>query len=454
MVPNRQLLQPTSEAGTLSTLTLAGVGPAKHLQLAFAPRLNLLTGDNGLGKSFILESVWWALSGYWVNFPAFPREDANHRDPQITFQIRSVTDEPVRYNATYDWERQAWSLPDDRWAHADQGAATSGLLLYARVDGAFAVWDPVRDQWGPGHRPDGLTGEPILLEHEQIWNGLELTTGGKTTYVSNGLIVDWINWQNSPDAEPFDTLKKVLRRLSPPSLELGDLGILEPGKPRRIPGDSRLIPTIKHSYGEVPLVYASAGVRRVVALAYLIVWAWEEHKTQAKLQRKDPQRRMVILIDEIEAHLHPQWQRKILPALLSVWQDLQMDVQMQLLIATHSPLVMASVEPLFDPNQDRIFHIDLIRNGATEAEVTVESPEFVVYGTVDSWLRSDIFELGQARSLEAEQALTDAKQLQVQGAAQPSDVIEVHQRLVRYLSAHDEFWPRWTYFATRHGVEL
>jgi hypothetical protein len=67
---------------------------------------------------------------------------------------------------------------------------------------------------------------------------------------------------------------------------------------------------------------------------------------------------------------------------------------------------------------------------------------------------SDIFELRHARSLEAEQAIEDAKKLQLQKQATEEEVREVSERLVKYLAAHDRFWPRWTFFAEQHGVEL
>jgi predicted ATPase len=38
-------------------LHLKNVGPAPEMKLEFAPRLNVITGDNGLGKSFILDCV-------------------------------------------------------------------------------------------------------------------------------------------------------------------------------------------------------------------------------------------------------------------------------------------------------------------------------------------------------------------------------------------------------------
>ena len=44
-------------------LRLENVGPAPEMALDFAPRVNLLTGDNGLGKSFLMKN------GARVDFP-------------------------------------------------------------------------------------------------------------------------------------------------------------------------------------------------------------------------------------------------------------------------------------------------------------------------------------------------------------------------------------------------
>lgn len=46
----------------LDSLQLQNVGPAPQMRMEFAPRLNLITGDNGLGKSFLLDVAWWALT--------------------------------------------------------------------------------------------------------------------------------------------------------------------------------------------------------------------------------------------------------------------------------------------------------------------------------------------------------------------------------------------------------
>ena len=39
-------------------LHLKRVGPGPEFNVAFADRLNLITGDNGLGKTFLLDIVW------------------------------------------------------------------------------------------------------------------------------------------------------------------------------------------------------------------------------------------------------------------------------------------------------------------------------------------------------------------------------------------------------------
>ena len=64
----------------LNQLTLNGVGPAQKLVIDFKPRLNFLTGDNGLGKSFVLDIAWWALTRTWAReIMAMPRQDVRQR---------------------------------------------------------------------------------------------------------------------------------------------------------------------------------------------------------------------------------------------------------------------------------------------------------------------------------------------------------------------------------------
>jgi len=48
------------------------IGPTRELEFQFASRINMLTGDNGLGKTFVLDLLWWTLTSTWVGERAFP----------------------------------------------------------------------------------------------------------------------------------------------------------------------------------------------------------------------------------------------------------------------------------------------------------------------------------------------------------------------------------------------
>ncbi len=122
--------------------------------------------------------------------------------------------------------------------------------------------------------------------------------------------------------EAFDQLCRVLRALAPSRDEP-----LAPGALTKVSlDDARRHPTLRMPYArDVALVHASAGMRRIVALAYLLVWTWQEHLAACRHQGIEPAREILFLVDEIEAHLHPQWQRRIVPALLAVMEALTGD---------------------------------------------------------------------------------------------------------------------------------
>lgn len=433
------------EGGTLRLLEIQGVGPAKKIVFQPGERLTLITGDNGLGKTFLLDCAWWALTGKWAGLQAYPMSSARKNEPIIGFQISGDSDSES-LKVSYDWQTQGWKPPKKR-------PTIPGLLVYAKVDGSFAVWDPAKEYLATQELGESdLTPRPFVFTGGEVWDGRDIEVGGRKTTFINGLLQDWIQWQSRPESSPFGTLEKVLERLSPPSQS--DLGTLRPGEPVRIPYDVRSMPTIEHSYGRVPIVYTSAGVRRVITLAYLIVWAWEEHKIQSKLIRKKPQKRMVILIDELEAHLHPQWQRVILSALLDVREDLATDLQMQLMVATHSPMIMASVESRFDEKLDKLFLLDLVKTDLLTNEIELVQLPFIRQGRIDAWLTSDVFGLGQPRSIEGEQAIQAAKNLQEEDEPNSEDVQKISDELRKYLAEDDEFWSRWLFFARQHGASL
>ncbi len=140
----------------------------------------------------------------------------------------------------------------------------------------------------------------------------------------------------------------------------------------------------------------------------------------------------------------------VLPALLDVATLLSNELQYQAIVATHSPLILASIETRFSESSDKLFHLRLTASG--EAEF-LDIP-FVRHGSVDKWLTSDIFELTQARSREGEAVLEKAKKLLAVKEPSLADIRDVSLELSRLLPADDAFWPRWIYFAESKGYKL
>ncbi len=421
----------------LQQLKLREVGPAEQIELDLAPRLNLITGDNSLGKTFLLECAWWALTGTWASkYPAYPLPRA--QNPGIAFQIGKEYQLERLQEVSYSWRAQKWAAQKNRHI-------LPGLSIFCQADGSFAVWDPAKLE-NP-HEFDPETEAFIRISPSEIWDGVRIQRGNKTVVRCRGLIEDLLTWQSAPDQSRFIAFCTALKELSPHAEYP-----LIPGKPERLPTDEkdvRDMPTLQFPYGSVPIVLCSAGIKRIVALAYLLVWAWNEHVINSQLIREEPQRSIVLLIDEMEAHLHPFWQRVIVPAIMKVVQALSEEVGTQIIIATHSPLVLASVEPLFDEGIDALFHLYQDRGS-----VQLQHIPFVKRGRIDQWLISDVFGLEQPRSLSAEQVIEIANKLQLEDDVSKEEVQEVHDQLVKILAPDDEFWPLWTYFAQTRGVSL
>ncbi len=426
----------------LELLALQNVGPGPAMTLKLAPRLNLITGDNGLGKSFLLDVAWWALTRKWPQdlnanltsgYAARPTDVT--KKATIKFSLQSKTGQ-VEYESPYVPDEQAWRGKAGRpW--------NPGLVIYALADGGFAVWDPARNYWRNAGNIDVQERLPaFVFSAKEVWDGLRVAVDGRQTQVSNGLVADWASWirEGKDDAR---RMAAVLALLAP---TVG-ADSLRPGTDfaRLSVNDARDIPTVHMGYGQdVPILYSSLGVRRIAALAYMMSWAWREHLIASRLLGQPPSSRVVLLFDEIEAHLHPRWQRAVVPALLKVVQTLTDDAgaSVQLIAATHSPLVLASVEPLFEVDRDRLFVLEL----QGQAVALREMP-WAMQGDVINWLVSESFGLRQARSLEAEAAV-EAAEAWMRGdtAALPAALSTrdaIHAELRRVLAGHDPFWPRW-----------
>lgn len=403
----------TAPSHRVEKLLLHGMTFARKTEAALGARLTLLVGDNSAGKTVVLDALWWALTGSWTRgVPLIPDARANG-----TAMIGIRFDDEREHHARFDPKTERWSRPD-----AWKGAGV--LVVYARIDGGFSVYEPIQ-------------GNALRLTAAEIFDGLR--KGGSSA--CNGLVEDVPNWQLRQRAL-FGDLNRALAVLSPPGERLAF------GDPVRASvNDARDIPTVTLPYGSIPITHASASVKRITSLAYALLWAWHEHGERARLAQESPVRNVVVLVDEIEAHLHPEWQRRILPGVLDALGEVSPDVSVQTVVVTHSPLVVASVEPRFDRSQDMLLHMRL-----DGSEVLIEALRFDKEGDFSAWLTSPAFGLRSTRSVDAEDAIAKASELAASEDAPLDALRAADEALTRALSPTDPFFVRWDFHLRRKGV--
>ena len=113
----------------------------------------------------------------------------------------------------------------------------------------------------------------------------------------------------------------------------------------------------------------------------------------------------VLLIDEIENHLHPTWQRRVIPALLKHFPSLQ------IFAATHSPFAIAGL---------RAGQVHMLKRDADGVVTASTSERDIIGWTTDEILRTfmgvdeptdqlTIYRANRLRELRSKEDLTDAE---------------------------------------------
>ncbi|MEA5534396.1 AAA family ATPase [Crocosphaera sp. XPORK-15E] len=111
----------------------------------------------------------------------------------------------------------------------------------------------------------------------------------------------------------------------------------------------------------------------------------------------------MILIDEIEAHLHPQWQREIIPALTKTFPSCQF------IVTTHSPQVLSKVK------RENVF---ILEDGNV---ISAKDEDYYTYGRDSNSILSEIMEVPE-RPLEIKQQIRDCLDLIDEGFKLKDDI--------------------------------
>lgn len=149
---------------------------------------------------------------------------------------------------------------------------------------------------------------------------------------------------------------------------------------------------------KVPTISLSDGYRSVLALAGDLVW----RLIQAFPESKDPLKEEgIVLIDELDIHLHPMWQRDIAGWLRQQFPNLQF------IVATHSPLIAAGAG-------DQAL---TLRFALKDGKSVVEPVKNISTMNVDRILQSEAFGLVSPYSPQTQQKIDRYDDLLRRGAA-------------------------------------
>ena len=141
---------------------------------------------------------------------------------------------------------------------------------------------------------------------------------------------------------------------------------------------------------------------------------WHIHYDWAEGWEEKP---AILLIDEIENHLHPTWQRRVIPALLEHFP------QLQIFATTHSPFVVAGLKA----GQVHLLKRD--ENGRVTATTNTKN---VIGWTADEILRT-IMGVDDPTDDVTAAAARELRQLRNEGPRSTQEAEEQRQQQIREL---------------------
>jgi hypothetical protein len=153
----------------------------------------------------------------------------------------------------------------------------------------------------------------------------------------------------------------------------------------------------KHGTIDVPFSALSDGYRTYIGWVSDLLY---HLTTGAPSGLKLVDGRGVVMVDEIDLHIHPEWQRTIIPTLARTLKNIQF------IFTTHSPIIVGTLE------RANIYNVRRGRGGLP----IVERPEEETFGlSADQVLRTEVFGLDSTRDPEFQKKLHDLQQAAQRG---------------------------------------
>lgn len=304
----------------ITRLSLTNFRGFEGLELDLDRPVTVLVGVNGSGKSSVLKALCAVVVSVQRVLPSlarFSEIQLNRRDVRAGTQSSEI-DGSVEHDGQRDAVHLRWLDHMQMWAGQ--------------------VKSP--DFWGLHHR--------IFAFHygtdRRFSEATVPTNGTNDAFVATGLSLWHPGYQHFltwfKEREDAENARRVAARdfdLQDPQLKAvrEAVAAVMPGFERlRIERDPTPAMVATKDGIELRLDQLSDGERNLIALvgdlARRVVLADPTSESPRETEG-------LVLIDEVEQHLHPAWQRRVIPALRRAFP------KMQLVVTTHSPQVISSV---------------------------------------------------------------------------------------------------------------
>lgn len=355
----------------------------------------LIIGDNGAGKTTLLQ----CLARMCPRFNPPPDDDSkphpNRVEPELASEEKNeVLSALARSGSDADVQLEASLSVGLRLAGARprQSRNISTTLTIKRKEGEITGVDPDGDApnsvgeppfvvgYGAGRHPRAADSNRDVEKdpvHSLFKVASELYDAEKNLCDSH--YASRLEHPPPGAQERLDSLTDMLARILPDVQRPQDIKILGPKSTAYL--SDRAGVHVTTPSGEVPLGQLSLGYQTVFAWTMDIAWRLIERYPTSSDPFREP---AIVIVDEIDLHLHPRWQREIRDHLTGLFPNVQF-------IATaHSPLMAQS---------------SLGQNLAVvqwqEDRVIIENdPDVVRSWRLDQVLTSDLFGFESARPPE------------------------------------------------------
>ena len=345
----------------VKSLTLVNVRALETAELLLQSDFNLLVGVNGVGKSTVLDTLRICMSRILplitasrARAMAFSPDDIRKGKPVLEAGLTMVLGGPDFRFTRRQWRQHI--APDDssnlrklrRQIIDSERLSDRRRNLLRELDTSQRVAD--RDSFVPSKSELKRTAGGIAIPPNCVFFSTDRSSlrdpgksgapGGIATAYAKGLrtrpadVAEFAKWlrvqealaeEQKGSARHLRVLQSAVERFLPTYRNLRAA--------RR--GRSRL--RIDRGRMALEVVQLSDGERGVLALVLDLA----RRLSQANPLLDDPlsEGQAVVLIDEIDLHLHPKWQRQIASKLTATFP------RCQFIVTSHSPQVVASVAP-------------------------------------------------------------------------------------------------------------